>query len=125
MGAGGVLVVGQRVKGLRLPDEPFWDLTDRVKAAVDASTWLEKGSFRSLCILFVFDAGLPRVEVVAVDAARDDELLVRCSPSIDEARAALRQGRFPKLLDSVAGEALAAVRTRFGLPSILLGESKG
>jgi hypothetical protein len=125
MAAGSVLVMGQRVKGLRIPNEPFWELTERVKAAVDASLWFESGSFRALCMLFVFDAGLPRVEVVVVDTDRDDELLVRCSPPVDEARAALRKGEFPKLLDTFAREALAAVGTRFGLPSLSLGDSKG
>lgn len=74
--------------------------------------------------MFVFDGSLSRVEVVAVDAARDDQLLVRCSPPLDEARVAVKEQRFPQLLERYVREALAAVAVRFELPKVDLGETQ-
>lgn len=115
-----ITIMGAVHEGLPADDEDYYRVCELFTDAASKAGWPGGAPFRSLCLLFVFDEDCPPIEIVILDKARDNELLVRCNVTSDEARAAARASAFQQLLADYTKRAMAEVAHAYQLPALPL-----
>ncbi|MGN6109556.1 MAG: hypothetical protein ACTHU0_30895 [Kofleriaceae bacterium] len=111
-----LLIMADVHRVLRGTDERvFSSLSEELGAEIERAGWFERSPFRSISVLFYFDPSCPRFEIITIDARRNDELFLRCSPTPDEVSAAKRARQFGALIRERTLEVLTAVAERYGL----------